>query len=425
MSSYRIAVSECKPLIDTATKGLFRINAFRITGLPVDATAGEIRKRIDKLKIMEDLGQGQILNNSPFALRPSPTCDQIREALHRLQDPEKRLIDEFFWFWPEEFGRSRMDPAIQALLSGDCDTASKIWTLRESSPSTGTIATHNTALFWHFTALEREYYAANNDIGPAQEVIAASNWNNAIQRWRYLFGDGALWEVVDARVRQINDARLPANFGARMRAAMPLAFAKIHAELALAYVERGRLDLARVQVTLLRELAPKGTVIEMAADLVLAAAKRRLQANSKNVKDEATRTPDKGAALARTLMAPTLFLFEVIELFFGEADYVGKEVLDETLSVCLECAVLYQRKTGDNDTFVDLLERLRPLGDNPEINTRIAENLRIGKKNVEAKQEDVRRSHSIPSAIKQEPKIIAPTSVKRKSSWLSKLFGKK
>lgn len=425
MSSYRRAVSECGPLVDAADKDIYRRNAFRIIGVPVDATAAEIGKRADKLRMMEDLGEGYRFHNSPFAIRPPPTMDQIRDAIARLQSPEKRMVDEFFWFWPEEFGRSRMDPAIQALLSGDCDAASAIWTVRES---TGTAATHNIAVFWHFTALEREHYDAMADGAKAQESIAETSWRNAIKRWRYLLADQAVWSALDSRVRQLNDPQLSSDFGKRMRSAMPLALAKIHAQVALNCIERQRPFLARTQVELLRELAAREEIVEMAADLVLDKAKRRLQSHSQNVKDEAARSPERAAELARTLIAPTLLLFEIIDLFFGDADYVGKDLLNETASVCVECAVMYQRKTGDNGTFVDLLERLRPISDNAELTARISENLRIGKKNLEI-EVATKEGTSNASTKKMETYYIASKSkpVRRGGvkSWLLKnILGK-
>src|ERR1700693_3155112 len=103
-SSSRKILSECRPLLDAATIVIFRNNAFRITGLPVDATTREIRKQGDKLKMMEELGQGQAMHASVFAIRPPPTVYQIRDALRRLEDPETRLVEEFFWFWPQQFG---------------------------------------------------------------------------------------------------------------------------------------------------------------------------------------------------------------------------------------------------------------------------------------------------------------------------------
>ena len=61
------STSDCKPLIEAATKELFRNNAFRITGLPVDSTAREIGKHADKLKMMEELGHGASAHTAAFA----------------------------------------------------------------------------------------------------------------------------------------------------------------------------------------------------------------------------------------------------------------------------------------------------------------------------------------------------------------------
>ena len=129
-ASRRRGSSDCKPLIQAANRDLFRHNAFRITGLPVDASIREISKQADKLKMMEELGHGSSAHTGAFALDPPPSVDQIREAIQKLKDPEKRLIDEFFWFWPEQFGNSQSDAAIGALRSGDGETALKIWSLK-------------------------------------------------------------------------------------------------------------------------------------------------------------------------------------------------------------------------------------------------------------------------------------------------------
>jgi hypothetical protein len=56
-SSRQRGSSECKTLIDAATKDLFRKNAFRITGLSVDATTREVARHADKLKMLAELGQ--------------------------------------------------------------------------------------------------------------------------------------------------------------------------------------------------------------------------------------------------------------------------------------------------------------------------------------------------------------------------------
>src|SRR5262249_34753933 len=139
--------TEPQPLLDVATKDLYRKNAFRITGLPVDATARDIGKHAEKLKVLAELGQDP-QPNAAFPLRPSPTVEDIRDAIQRLKDPEKRLIDEFFWFWPENFGESRSDAGIQALEKGDLDTAVAIWMSKRKHPVEGVVATHNLALIF-------------------------------------------------------------------------------------------------------------------------------------------------------------------------------------------------------------------------------------------------------------------------------------
>jgi len=61
---------------------------------------------------MEKLGHGEIAGAGAFARRPPPTLDEIREALQRLKDPEKRIVDEFFCF-----GRRNLERASLMLRS--------------------------------------------------------------------------------------------------------------------------------------------------------------------------------------------------------------------------------------------------------------------------------------------------------------------
>ena len=148
-SSRQRGSSECKALIDAATKDLFRKNAFRITGLSVDASRTEIARREKELTLRAALGQDAHTQTAAFPIKPSPSLDEIREAIQKLKDPEKRLIDEFFWFWPEEFGQGQSDPAMQALAKGDSKTAVEIWSAKEEHPTDGVVAAHNLALVYH------------------------------------------------------------------------------------------------------------------------------------------------------------------------------------------------------------------------------------------------------------------------------------
>lgn len=128
---------ECNPLIVAATKDLFRNNAFRITGISVDATGCEVADHSKKLNMLKELGQHIPAQATAMALVPPPTHEEIREALEKLKDPEKRFIDEFFWFWPGKFGTSKSDPALQAVAQGKLNVAVDIWNQKsKGSPLT-------------------------------------------------------------------------------------------------------------------------------------------------------------------------------------------------------------------------------------------------------------------------------------------------
>ncbi len=90
-------VLECAPLLDRCTSQLFRTNAFRVLGLPIDVGIREITRHADKLQKMAEFGGASGLEKHHVqALVPPPTAEEIREAAQRLKDPEQRLIDEFF-----------------------------------------------------------------------------------------------------------------------------------------------------------------------------------------------------------------------------------------------------------------------------------------------------------------------------------------
>ena len=178
-SSHKRGSSACLPLIDAANKDLFRKNAFRITGLSVDATAREEARHNDKIKQLAELGKDPHSQDAAFPIKPSPGLDEIREAIQKLKDPEKRFLDEFFWFWPEEHGQSKSDPAFQALAKGDSNSAIEIWSAKEKSTTDGSVAAHNLALVYHILALDWEYYCFKNEVEAERRQKIEKYWKTA------------------------------------------------------------------------------------------------------------------------------------------------------------------------------------------------------------------------------------------------------
>jgi hypothetical protein len=374
--------SECKPLIDAATKDLFRKNAFRVTGLSADATTREVSRHADKLKMLSELGQDPHSENAAFPMKPPPNLDEIREAIQRLKDPEKRMVDEFFWFWPEEFGNSQSDPAMQALAKGDSKTAIKIWATRESGPVSSATAKHNLALVYHVSALDWENYSVRNDVDADRRQKIACYWKAAFNRWERLATSEQFWETVVARIRQLNEPRLPTGFARRMRATLPEALDKINAELAVAFAESGKIEFARLHIRYMRETNQGMDNVEKTAELVLTPARNRLKEQIQRARELSQQDPANAHEAARTLIKHTLPLLEVFDLFFGEQEHCQKELFDEASTTVVNCLVTYQRKTGDNLTFVNLLERTLPLAESVEVRRQIEKNIGIGRGNL-------------------------------------------
>lgn len=380
--------AECKPLIDAANKNLFRNNAFRITGLSIDATTREINKHADTLKLMEEFGQGESIHTSAFALKPPPTLDQIRGAIEKLKDPEKRLVDEFFWFWPLDFGQSQSDPTLQAIASGDLNSALETWTSLEERHASSVVATHNLALAYHLAALDWETWAFNGQTDEKRQKKIAVYWREAFRRWNSLAADDRIWDRVVARVREIDDPRLTAGFARRMRSSLPQALGKINAELALAFAESGKIELARIHIQFMRNTLQGLENAEKAAEMVLAPAKARLRVLIDNAKNSVMTDPATGGQVTRDLIEgarPTLFLFE---LFFDHNEHGQKDVFDEVASACVNGLVSYQRETGNDETFVELLRMSLPLAVSAEVKQRIENNITIGKKNLQGSKLD-------------------------------------
>ncbi len=388
LSSRKRGSSPCLPLIDAATKDLFRKNAFRITGLSVDATAREEARHNDKIKQLAELGKDTHTQDAAFPIKPPPGLDDIREAIQKLNDPQKRLIDEFFWFWPQEHGQSKSDPAIQALAKGDSKTAIEIWNGKEESTTDSVVASHNLALVYHIIALDWEHYSFKNEVESERRQKITNYWKGAFKRWERLVNDEQFWDKVTTRIRQLNEPNLQPDFARQMRASLPEALDKINAELAVAFAESGKIETARLHIRLMRETRQGHDNVEKVAELVLSPARNRIKEQIQRAKQSAQGNPTAADEAARILIEHAHPLLEVFDLFFGEQEHFQKELFDEVATTAVNCLVAYQRKTGDNETFVKLLERALPLAESIEVRRRIEENIGIGKGNLDQSKFD-------------------------------------
>jgi hypothetical protein len=401
-SSSTQASTECKPLLDVATKDLFRKNAFRITGLPVDATPRDIGKHTEKLKVLAELGQDP-QPNAAFPLRSSPTVEDIRDAIQRLKDPEKRLIDEFFWFWPENFGESRTDLAIQALERGDLQKAADIWMSKRKHPTEGIVATHNLALIFLIEALDCENYSLRHEVDSKRRAEVTEYWKSAFYRWNRILTNEQFWDKILSRVRQLNEPNLTSGFVRRMRATVPAALTRINADLALAFAEAGKSEMARLHTDLMGRINEAAPHVAKIAELVLTPARRGLQERVRHAKESGDKNPIEAIAAGQDLLEQTRSILSLFDLFVTKNAHFRNDAFDEVAEACNVLQVRYHKATNDNKSCLEFLKIVLPFAASQELQEQIENNIRTLRENIEGLSRDKKFYGSL------QPVSVAPS----------------
>lgn len=370
-----------KLLLEIATRDVFRRNAFRITGLSVNATAREISKQGDKLVLMQELGGGLEQQSSLLGLEPTPSLDELRHALQRMRNPENRILDEFFWFWPENGGPASTDPALCALARGDAESAMSIWEDMDRPPSVGFSDLHNLAVLRHALALDAEAFETHRNVTYSRREEIDEHWRNAFRYWQVLIEDDSFWDSVSTRIRQLNEPNLTTGYSRVIRSTLPRALNKISADVVMALAASGRADLARNHLDIVRDHANGSDGVEMVADCALAPVTDRLHEHIETARRRAEGDPSAAVEAARELLDHAEASLALYALF-GANGESRKEIFDEVAGTVVNCAVDHQRKTEDNVTFVAVLERALPLAASKEVRQRVTKNIEIGRGNL-------------------------------------------
>lgn len=357
-------------LLEEITPDLYRKNGFRVCGLPADASASQIARRIEKIQLMQKYGGAAI----PRALAdhgPALDAEAARAAAQRLGDPERRLIDELFWFWPVETGPGA--DVMELLEKGDARGAEAAWT-----KTRGAAALHNRAVLAHAQALDRE------GPGPLSTEDARTReaaWQTAMRCWKELAKSDEFWAAVLERIYRLDDPRLTPALQQALRKGLPRALVAINASLAAkAATEDRAADVAR-QLQVLAESGFDAAVIEQALNQAAEPARGRVKLLCAQAKKDVEKDVKQGAVLSRRLQEQTAAPLRALGLLLKPGNAILEAAHDEVALAMLICQVSYGNQTKDWQTCCALLEAALPLARSASARARIEENLRIVKEN--------------------------------------------
>ncbi|HEU5081039.1 MAG TPA: hypothetical protein VFT72_17635 [Opitutaceae bacterium] len=264
------------------TLTMYRDNPFRALGASVLSHNREVMKRGDELRLAVRLG----LPTANWAFAPSVPAlgETTRTALQILQEAPRRLVAEFFWFWPESYPNAAPDVALDHLARGDSAAAIAEWASKKSADNVGVL--HNLAVYHHLMALEQEQ--ADTQL-PREDLSAW--WGAALRYWALIADNDELWQRVEARVAALDDAQLPPGSAAVLRKLLPHLLGSIQARLALKYAEARKALSAAEHVALLGQIhdqpADARRALEQAVRPVLQRLNARLEQAWKPLKSDA------------------------------------------------------------------------------------------------------------------------------------------
>ena len=383
-------------LLQAAAPGIYRANAFRVVELPVDSTPRDLARRhqivemAGKTGMPVPPGQGRVL---PLAASADPAA--VREAMQRLRDPEQRLVEEFFWFWPHQLGQSRGDEALAALVRGDVASASETWLHQEAYQSEANVSMHNLAILSHTAALDLEHLSLSQPLSDGQRRQRDICWQQAFERWKVLLGHEGFWSRLTARIRELDDPRLPTGTARRIRASLPLALLLINAQLAVRAAERSEDSQARRQLALMQVVSGFG---EPVADQALRRAvdpiRDRIKALCRGTEADANANHRQAGEVARRFLEQVGPLLGVLDCLLPPGNSTRDAMHDEIAVRALQTQITYANETRDWATSLDILERTRPIPATESVRKRIEENIEIVKGNLE---------HALCFFCKQQP----------------------
>ncbi|GAA3758529.1 hypothetical protein GCM10022225_49900 [Plantactinospora mayteni] len=327
-----VAVASLREL---AGPDLYRRNAFRVTGLPVDVDRRTARARQQQLTAALRVGADVDWQGS------SATAEDVRAAFDGvLGDPRRRLVHEVFAVWGTPDG---------------CECPA------------GVHHDHDAAVRAHAAALDAE---------PA-DLLAATisgalpgQWTAAATAWTKTLRSASFWRHLHHRVQRLDDKQLDASTVDALRAELPVALVRPLLRLAAsaAYPAPLRKNLAEWPVPA-RE---RDRLIEEAAEPLYTELES-------TVRDLHTRLDsgdaDEIVAEMRARVLPTLARLEGLA---PRDQHRRTDAVRDKVAVLLNnCALARNRATGQYEgTVRGWLAEAEKLATDPETQRRVRENLR-------------------------------------------------
>ena len=382
-------VSHCQNMTNTCNLEVYTENPFYLLGLSPFASNRTIRRKKQDFESANALGNKQWENefNHLLGLRSVPTFDKVNETFLKLEDPRSRIIYEIFWFWPLD---DNEDVASNLLHVGRVDDSMKIWAYEEQStaPHRALIATHNIAVFYHLYAIDAERQFIKNNASsffyPKEHKKMCDYWQKSLSRWEKLLNSSSFWDILQKRIKDIDDSRLTPQFIQQVRNELPCSLNRINANFVLEYAKRSdkKNEITR-HITYVKDFYQGYDRIQSILESVIEPIERDINLMIRQAEQDCAAKPQNALSVAKHLFKSTKHPLGILSQIFESQNVKKCKIVDTIITVCNRCLVAYCNKTNKFEETILFLEEILPLANNLDLKKLLNDNLKIFKDNFE------------------------------------------
>ncbi len=387
---------ETTALLEIATPDLYRRNAFRILGLQVTVTPREIARHQKKLIMFNKLdlqSDSREFGNGLLPLDPPPSVDVIEKATHRLHNPIERVVDELFWFWPQD-PNSEEDDALQMVRERNLNAALSCWILHQKDGRAETVATHNLAVLNHLLALDLEAASNVRQLNKSELDLRDHYWTQAYLNWCAVSEDESFWSRVSARIREIDDPRLTTGATRRLRRALPTAILTISAKQAMHAARKGNINEVKLHLRYVWESDFDNSILVRILEREIAPTVEQIKGVCAPAIDAAEVNPNRANKIVRRLLAETKTNLAAVESILGKGHQVTELAYDAVARTMRECILVFGNETANWKECYELLKKARIMARDPSVCERIDNDIHQVKENIDSQRqyEDMKKA---------------------------------
>lgn len=354
-------------LLAAATPELYLTNAFRV-----------LKKHVHVPLVDFDLVFGGFppLESRPeerprpgtftkFHLEPTPT--DLARARERLAIPEQRLIDEFFWFWPQRPGDT-WDEGLDLLSRNRVKEGGRLWLLQEKQSGRDEIALHNLAVLYHLSALNVDLERLEREIDERRRKFGQSCWKQSMRRWETLLRRDGFWKQFELRAGIVLGPSAAPGFVDDFRLALPRALVSLQVQVARRASELGLVEAMHEHRERLAALPFDRELVEDAVEAALHPVSSRIWDLCEEFCEQAgdVRSPISLEQVT-TFLDETEPLIRVLDAFLPR----DAEDLTHTRDHVARAILLRTRQSGwsgdSGGILIQALEKARHLALDPEL----------------------------------------------------------